>query len=70
MLNKARVNYALMWETNEDEQMRIPDGDSLSLFILSYNYGLSLFTLYFQLAVVFSFFFLLIFSEEKAKLKD
>lgn len=41
LLNTTRTNHALMWGTNEDEQMRVPDGDSLSLF---YNYGLSFFT--------------------------
>lgn len=68
LLNKTRVNRALMWGTNEDEQMRVPDGDSLSLFVLSCNYGLSFFTLYFQSAVVFSFFLSFFFwRKEEAK---
>lgn len=66
-LNKTRVDRALMWGTNEDEQMRVPDGDSLSLFIPRYNYGLSFFTLYFQSAVVFSCFFFFLKQKEKAK---
>lgn len=43
----------LVLGTNEDEQWGAVDGEPHTLLILSCNYGLSFFTLYFQFTVVF-----------------
>lgn len=67
LLNKTRVDRALMWGkwrwADESSWWRL----TLFLFIFFCNYGLSFFTLYFHSAVVFSFFPFFFFSEGKKK---